>query len=65
MFRSMFSAAIGSAVTPDGNPVNLHFVMFLPTLMGQGTPAQISEVTNLVMFAYFNIIYEKIIRQNG
>ena len=47
MFRSMFSAAIGSAVTPDGNPVSLHFVMFLPTLMGQGTPAQISEVSLL------------------
>jgi hypothetical protein len=32
----------------DGNPVNLHFVMFLPTLMGQATPDQISEVRLLL-----------------
>lgn len=40
----MFNAGLGAAYLPDGNPINLHFVMFLPTLMGQGTPDQISDV---------------------
>ena len=40
----MFGAGLGAAVLPDGNPINLHFVMFLPTLMGQGSPDQIAEV---------------------
>lgn len=34
-FRNMLGAAIGSAITPDGNPIGLHFIMFIPTLMGQ------------------------------
>ncbi|XP_023324157.1 probable peroxisomal acyl-coenzyme A oxidase 1 [Eurytemora carolleeae] len=42
--RGMFNAGLGAAYLPDGNPINLHFVMFLPTLMGQGTPDQISDV---------------------
>ena len=25
----------------DGNPLNLHFVMFIPTLAGQGTMEQV------------------------
>ena len=44
MYRGMFNAGLGAAYLPDGNPINLHFVMFLPTLMGQGTPDQISDV---------------------
>ena len=44
MCRGMFNAGLGAAYLPDGNPINLHFVMFLPTLMGQGTPDQISDV---------------------
>ena len=27
----------------DGNPLNLHFVMFIPTLAGQGTMEQVLE----------------------
>ena len=34
---------LGSAVTPHGNPVGVHFVMFLPTIMGQGTVEQQAE----------------------
>ena len=44
----MFNAGLGAAYLPDGNPVNLHFVMFLPTLMGQGTPDQISDVRSTI-----------------
>ena len=29
----------------DGNPLNLHFVMFIPTLAGQGTMEQVLECT--------------------
>ena len=43
-FRGMFGAGLGAGVLPDGNPINLHFVMFLPTLMGQGSSDQIAEV---------------------
>ena len=42
--RAMFSASLGCSVTPDGNPLALHFVMFIPTLLGQGTMDQIGEV---------------------
>ena len=42
--RAMFSAGLGCSLTPDGNPLALHFVMFIPTLMGQGTMEQIGEV---------------------
>jgi len=42
--RGMFGAGLGAGVLPDGNPINLHFVMFLPTLMGQGSPDQIAEL---------------------
>lgn len=31
---------LGSAVLKDGNPFNLHYVMFIPALMGQGTVEQ-------------------------
>ena len=42
--RAMFSASLGCSLTPDGNPLGLHFVMFIPTLLGQGTMDQISDV---------------------
>eukprot|EP00095_Tigriopus_kingsejongensis_P009257 maker-scaffold922_size80897-snap-gene-0.22 protein:Tk09257 transcript:maker-scaffold922_size80897-snap-gene-0.22-mRNA-1 annotation:"probable peroxisomal acyl-coenzyme a oxidase 1" len=35
--RAMLGGGTGAAVMPDGNPLGLHFIMFLPTLMGQGT----------------------------
>ena len=33
--RAMLGAGIGSGILPDGNPLGLHLVMFIPTLMGQ------------------------------
>lgn len=39
-YRSVFGGAIGSAVIRDGNPFTLHYVMFVPTLMGQATLKQ-------------------------
>jgi acyl-CoA oxidase len=40
----MFSAGLGGAIMKDGNPLNLHFVMFIPTLLGQGTLEQVGDV---------------------
>nr|CAI5843398.1 unnamed protein product [Callosobruchus analis] len=42
-FREVLGGQLGSAILPDGNPVNLHYVMFIPTLMGQGTVEQQAE----------------------
>ena len=33
--KACFGGGVGSALVPDGNPLGLHFAMFLPTLMGQ------------------------------
>ena len=33
--RSCLGGGAGSALVPDGNPIGLHYAMFLPTLMGQ------------------------------
>ena len=35
----------------DGNPLNLHFVMFIPTLAGQGTVEQVF----VVVFEYLHV----------
>ena len=35
IFRAMMGAGVGSALMPDGNALGLHFVMFVPTIMGQ------------------------------
>nr|CAD7427771.1 unnamed protein product [Timema monikensis] len=40
MFRQMLSGMLGSAILKDGNPFALHYVMFVPTIMGQGTLEQ-------------------------
>lgn len=42
-YMALLSGMLGSGLTPDGNPFSLHYVMFLPTLMGQGTPDQQAE----------------------
>ncbi|XP_059613153.1 probable peroxisomal acyl-coenzyme A oxidase 1 [Phlebotomus argentipes] len=42
-YMALLSGMLGSGITPDGNPFALHYVMFLPTLMGQGTPDQQAE----------------------
>ncbi len=33
-------AGLGSAILKEGNPLALHYVMFIPALMGQGTIEQ-------------------------
>ncbi len=33
--KAMLGAGVGSALMPDGNALGLHFVMFVPTIMGQ------------------------------
>ena len=33
--KACFGGGVGSALVPDGNPLGLHYAMFLPTLMGQ------------------------------
>jgi len=38
--RQLLGGSLGSAILKDGNPLALHYVMFIPTLMGQGTPEQ-------------------------
>ncbi len=32
---AMLGSGIGAAVLPEGNPLLLHYVMFVPTLIGQ------------------------------
>lgn len=43
IFRQTLSGMLGSAILKDGNPITLHYVMFLPTLVGQGTVEQQAE----------------------
>ncbi|KAJ8955467.1 hypothetical protein NQ318_003567 [Aromia moschata] len=35
-FREILGGQLGSAILKDGHPLTLHYVMFIPTLMGQG-----------------------------
>ncbi|XP_019847959.2 probable peroxisomal acyl-coenzyme A oxidase 1 [Bactrocera dorsalis] len=39
-YTALFGGALGSALIKEGNPMMLHFVMFVPTIMGQGTVEQ-------------------------
>ncbi|KAG0719987.1 putative peroxisomal acyl-coenzyme A oxidase 1 [Chionoecetes opilio] len=41
--RTLMGSGLGVALTKDGNPLALHFVMFLPAIMGQGTVEQQGE----------------------
>ncbi|KDR23594.1 probable peroxisomal acyl-coenzyme A oxidase 1 isoform X1 [Zootermopsis nevadensis] len=43
IFRQTLSGMLGSAILKDGNPFTLHYVMFLPTIVGQGTVEQQAE----------------------
>jgi acyl-CoA oxidase len=57
-------AGLGSAVLKEGNPLALHYVMFIPALMGQGT---IEQQTKWLEKAYnLNIIgtYAQVISRN-
>ncbi|KAK9889088.1 hypothetical protein WA026_004361 [Henosepilachna vigintioctopunctata] len=45
-YREILGGQLGSAILPDGNPLTLHYVMFIPTLLGQGTIEQQTEWIN-------------------
>lgn len=38
--RAILGGMLGSGVLKEGNPMAVHFVMFLPTILGQGTTEQ-------------------------
>nr|XP_003708557.1 PREDICTED: probable peroxisomal acyl-coenzyme A oxidase 1 [Megachile rotundata]XP_012153467.1 PREDICTED: probable peroxisomal acyl-coenzyme A oxidase 1 [Megachile rotundata]XP_012153468.1 PREDICTED: probable peroxisomal acyl-coenzyme A oxidase 1 [Megachile rotundata] len=40
MFSHVLGAMIGSGIIREGNPLVLHYVMFIPAIMGQGTIKQ-------------------------
>ncbi|XP_015514443.1 probable peroxisomal acyl-coenzyme A oxidase 1 isoform X1 [Neodiprion lecontei] len=40
VFSQVLGGMLGSAILKDGNPLTLHYVMFIPALMGQGTVEQ-------------------------
>ncbi|XP_054268638.1 probable peroxisomal acyl-coenzyme A oxidase 1 isoform X2 [Macrosteles quadrilineatus] len=40
MYESVLGGALGSAIVKEGIPFSLHYVMFVPTLMGQATMEQ-------------------------
>ncbi|GLH03493.1 Probable peroxisomal acyl-coenzyme A oxidase 1 [Gryllus bimaculatus] len=39
-YRQVLGGTLGSAILKDGNPFTLHYVMFIPTIMGQGNYEQ-------------------------
>lgn len=41
--REILGGQLGSAILKDGNPIALHYVMFVTTIMGQGTIEQQAE----------------------
>lgn len=45
-FRELLGGQIGSAILKDGNPLTLHYVMFIPTLLGQASIEQLNEWIN-------------------
>lgn len=40
LYVHTFGARLGSALFQDGNPLSLHYAMFIPAIMGQGTSEQ-------------------------
>lgn len=42
-FRALLGGLLGSGIIKEGNPLSVHFVMFVPTLLGQGTSDQQAE----------------------
>ncbi|CAK9824359.1 Probable peroxisomal acyl-coenzyme A oxidase 1 [Anthophora retusa] len=40
VFTHVLGASLGSAIFKDGNPLVVHYAMFLPSIMGQGTTKQ-------------------------
>lgn len=45
-YREILGGQLGTAILKDGNPFSLHYVMFIPTLLGQGTIEQQAEWIN-------------------
>lgn len=43
MIRALLGGLLGSGLIKDGNPLSVHFVMFVPTILGQGTLDQQGE----------------------
>ncbi|XP_037941254.1 probable peroxisomal acyl-coenzyme A oxidase 1 [Teleopsis dalmanni] len=43
VYNAILGGSLGSALIKEGNPMTLHFVMFVPTIMGQGTMDQQME----------------------
>lgn len=41
--RALLGGHLGSGILKEGNPLALHFVMFVPTILGQGTTDQQAE----------------------
>ncbi|XP_045509521.1 probable peroxisomal acyl-coenzyme A oxidase 1 [Colias croceus] len=39
-YQALLGGTLGTAIFGDGNPLALHYVMFIPTVMGQGTVEQ-------------------------
>ncbi|XP_047985323.1 probable peroxisomal acyl-coenzyme A oxidase 1 [Leguminivora glycinivorella] len=39
-YQEVLGGSLGSAILRDGSPLTLHYVMFIPTLMGQATVEQ-------------------------
>ncbi|XP_065204921.1 probable peroxisomal acyl-coenzyme A oxidase 1 [Planococcus citri] len=39
-YQSVLGGSLGSAILKEGYPFAVHYVMFIPTIMGQGTMAQ-------------------------
>ncbi|XP_034937330.1 probable peroxisomal acyl-coenzyme A oxidase 1 [Chelonus insularis] len=40
MYSQVLGGMLGAALLKDGNPLTLHYVMFIPSIMGQGTVEQ-------------------------
>ncbi|CAH1737123.1 probable peroxisomal acyl-coenzyme A oxidase 1 [Aphis gossypii] len=43
IYKSLLGGSVGSAIIKDGSPFAVHYVMFIPTIMGQGTLEQQGE----------------------
>lgn len=41
--RALLGGLLGSGIIKEGNPLAVHFVMFVPTILGQGTLEQQGE----------------------
>lgn len=55
-YMSLLGGLLGTGVTPEGNPLAVHYVMFLPTIIGQATPAQQAVRQSFKIFEKFSKI---------